>query len=948
MPELAAPLRQLVLAATNPIVSDRTADADTFLAALDAAVTASPTRTELDDDPLNAPPGTLVGGRYRVKRRLGSGSTAVGLLVLDTQRADEPLVLKVALNERANQRLADEAEVLASVAKAKSPRLIQLVEGPLQIGSRQALLLHSAGDQTLAEALQSRRRVSLDLLERWGTDLLEAVVALDSAGIDHRDIKPANLGIRESGRNRARHLVLFDFSLSRAGASATEAGTPPYLDPFLGPPARPTFDSAAERYSAAVTLYEMATGSASGPRFGDGASDPAMTRAEAALDPNAFDSSIADELTAFFRTAFRRASTDRFHTAPEMLRAWRAIFSTPATTVPPAAVEPDQVSAATPLAVSGLTARALSALEQLHVSTVGDLANIDPALLTRLSGVAASTRSEIVKLARGWRQSFRAATPLAASPPGARPLADVEDTATMIAARAGHPRSAQRRDFARIVLGLDGDVGAFALLIDLAAATGKAGTAQVSALLGQLQKAWATDPRSAAILDDLARWTTDAIERLGGVAPVEDVIGYLLPGADPRQRRIAAGLVRVALDRADDVAAGSGDPSPLVKRRTKNRVLLATDAVVLDAGAALGAAVDRLLIDAVKTSQPLVPSARAIEQLAPKWPESDAEGRGLESLSTRRLVRVAARMSEHGAVSARGELHDRDLHPAVALHLALPGIEPGQAFTVDELRAIVRARFPEIQDLPGRTELDRVVGDAGLPLRWDGSRYTAPRDPEYTTAGYQATVHTIGAAPVPPALSSPVSAAHSALAASADTRSFLALGLRTIGVERPRRLAQAAHELIERYGAEPLDITELVVEVLRAQASAAGVPWDAVTAADAAAHSSREWQGITTLVRKGADEIERRIMSAAEHIAPRPLLLTDAGPLARYGLMPILARVADITGTRGRAVWLLLPLGYQVAPAVDGADLQLSHSGQFVVLDGQWFAASGVLEGDPR
>ena len=156
---------------------------------------------------------------------------------------------------------------------------MRLVEGPIDVGGRQALVLESAGEETLGEVLRGRERLSLDLLERWGTDLLEALVALDRAGVDHRDIKPANLGVREGRGDRAKHLVLFDFSLSRAGATAVTAGTPPYLDPFLDAPGRGRHDSAAERYSAAVVLFEMATGSA--PRFGDGLSDPASVRDEA-------------------------------------------------------------------------------------------------------------------------------------------------------------------------------------------------------------------------------------------------------------------------------------------------------------------------------------------------------------------------------------------------------------------------------------------------------------------------------------------------------------------------------------------------------------------------------------------------------------------------------------------------------------------------------------------
>ena len=134
---------------------------------------------------------------------------------MDDSGPDAIRVLKVARDDAAASRIAGEAEVLAGLA---DPRLVRLVEGPVEVGGRQALVLESAGEETLGEVLRGRERLSLDLLERWGTDLLEALVALDRAGVDHRDIKPANLGVREGRSDRAKHLVLFDFSLSRAGS----------------------------------------------------------------------------------------------------------------------------------------------------------------------------------------------------------------------------------------------------------------------------------------------------------------------------------------------------------------------------------------------------------------------------------------------------------------------------------------------------------------------------------------------------------------------------------------------------------------------------------------------------------------------------------------------------------------------------------------------------------
>ncbi|WP_133853965.1 protein kinase domain-containing protein [Labedaea rhizosphaerae] len=271
LPQVSSTLRSLVLKATQPAPSQRTADIPAVLVQL--AIAEQDAATDGDDaDPLDAVPGTVLDGRFRLIRRLGQGSTAVGLLVHDqlADGVDAECVLKVALDTDAAIRLDDEAEALL---RLDSPRVVKLLEDrPLVVGGRRALLLESAGSQTLTDVLRTRTRLSLDLLERFGTDLLDALVAVDKAGIDHRDIKPSNLGVREGRGDRAKHLVLFDFSLTRAAASATQAGTPPYLDPFLVG-TRDRYDSAAERYAASVVLFEMATGNA--PVYGDGQADPA-------------------------------------------------------------------------------------------------------------------------------------------------------------------------------------------------------------------------------------------------------------------------------------------------------------------------------------------------------------------------------------------------------------------------------------------------------------------------------------------------------------------------------------------------------------------------------------------------------------------------------------------------------------------------------------------------
>jgi serine/threonine protein kinase len=1083
LPQVPSAVRDLVLAATKPAVTKRLPDVGAFLALLAGAERFLGSALEESADPLEALPGAVLAGRFELVRRLGAGSTAVGLLVTDLVVEgggwEAERVLKVAVDDAAAERLVGEAAVLAGL---RGPRLVRMIEGPVEVGPRTALLLASAGTETLGDALKARTRLSLDLLERWGTDLLEALVALDRAGVNHRDIKPANLGVREGRGDRVKHMVLFDFSLSRAAATALSAGTPPYLDPFLD--ARGTYDSAAERYAAAVVLFEMASGGT--PVYCDPLTDPASVPDEATVTPELFDASVAAALVPFFRTALARDVAARHDTAAQMLAAWRTAFAPVPKTVPDDADErAEAAQPSTPLTEAGLSARALSALEPLGVGTVGDVAALDPVRLARLSGVAEPTRREVRERARRWRERFAGTAPGgAAGQPGGTAgqhstdgLPDPVAAAALLLASCGSTRAQSRRATARLLLGVDPGLDAFASQAELGAAlnvTRGRASQQVTAL----QAAWAADTASRDLLDLLNGTARQALADLGGVATVDELAAAILtttpqpagdggtgnggaghhsagggtgdrsasgragdrsagdgagdrsasggtgdrsaghgvgdrgPGdraagsgtgssegrdrvagggatGDPPRQRIAAGLLRLALDRGEALGRAEADEAPLSSRRRGGRIaVLAVDASLLDAADALGQTADRLLAEARAVGEHIVAPRRAVPELRAVCTrlagDAPAALPSTEPAADARLLRLAVALSVGAALSGSDELYDRDLDLRLAVTVALKGVGSGQPVVAQEVRDRVRARFPGLPPLPDRPRLDRLLADAGLNLVYDEAMraYRSPTRAGETT-GLESRVATRHAVPEAPLVAG--GRIGHRLAESARARSFLALGV-------DARLADRAVAVLARVqGATVLDLTSVLIEAMRTEAAAVGLGWDAVRAADAATAGTREAQGLAALVRKALPALDAAIEaatgsatesatgsitgSAAEagsgatagsgpggaagagsaRAVDRPVLLTEAGPLARYDALGTLTRWTDLASRRTQAVWLLVPqlMGNQGA-LIDGRPLPLAAPGQFFKLDADWLdahsaapAAAPAAEGAP-
>ncbi len=910
-PEIPDQYADVVRRATAFAEPERTASIDQFLTELNtAALDFRPAEPDPQPaaDPLDAQSGSVIADRFIVEERRGEGSTGTALLAVDADSDDtRPLILKVARNDAAAKRLAVEAEVLGHL---DHPRVVRLIGGPIRIDDRTALLLSDAGKETLATRIATEGRATIEQLEGYGRDLLEAVAHLDERGVFHRDIKPANLAISPDPGTRKPRLTLFDLSLAREPLDRTTSGTAGYLDPYLA--GRRQYDRAAELWSVAATLFEMATGNQLW--WPEGSNGP-LTRDEApVVMPSSFEDTVADRLTGFFRRALAPKATERYAGVAEMAQAWASVFAD--LDAGSEGVGGDDEAAAvatlsTPLNSAGLSARALSGVLRLDVLTVGDLLGVPPGRINAVRGLGERYRKEIQKRIREWRERL--------SQPASVEVVPGRGVEGVVRVLLEVPSSSKAdQDPLRALVGLDREVGPTAAWPTVAQAAEHAEVSQdaMTSALNRATKRWGKLEAVRQVRDDLV----GILAGEGRVMTLPELavalagrLGSQLEGAARRDHAVA--LIRAAVEveeREDEprltIRRPSAGATPLVALTESTEVdpdtpagrstHLSADALT-ELAVALGRRADDLVVDGV------VPAARARAQLRALLPIAQDR---MAELSDERLMRLATATSTTAAVSGFGELYPRTLPIDQAIDHALRG-RPGRVISEMWVRRRVYSRFPELAaSVPNHPELDPLVLQALPGMAWNGTEYAA-RD---TTAvspsvtGYATTVGTTSAIEV-----------DRTLRTSLKTHAPLALAI------TPHRYQRAINTLESLYDIGVVDVARLLVEATRALADEQEVPWEVVLEADAAARDSFDWEQLTSLVR---DALEPRWAEAMAE--PRPLLVVNAGPLARYGMRDHLSDLLDVGAPRPAARWLLVARdGSTAVPHLEGQPVPLGPSG---------------------
>jgi serine/threonine-protein kinase len=202
--------------------------------------------------------GTLVDGRYRIERRLGSGGMADVYCAYDHQLGRQ-IALKVlhrrfARDREFVERFRREASAAAGL---QHPNVVGVFDRGEYDGTYYIAMEYLPG-RTLKDVI--REETPIDQLRAidYAIQILQAASFAHRRGVVHRDIKPHNVIVGSDGR-----LKVTDFGIARAGASEmTETGsimgTAQYLSPEQAQGQR--VGAQSDLYSTGVVLFEMLTG----------------------------------------------------------------------------------------------------------------------------------------------------------------------------------------------------------------------------------------------------------------------------------------------------------------------------------------------------------------------------------------------------------------------------------------------------------------------------------------------------------------------------------------------------------------------------------------------------------------------------------------------------------------------------------------------------------------
>jgi serine/threonine protein kinase len=207
-------------------------------------------------------PGRLIGGRYHLIERLGTGGMATVYRARD-QRLKREVAVKLIAEHLAHEpafvrRFRREARLCASLAH---PNIVAILDAGFE--PRDFIVVELVDGVDAGSLLQARGRVTQDHAVHLLAQVCEALEHAHGRDVIHRDVAPRNILIARPGRTAK----LADFGLASSALDVPAAqvadtmGTPGYVAPEVLGGARPSPRS--DLYSLGVVAQRFLAGPSS-------------------------------------------------------------------------------------------------------------------------------------------------------------------------------------------------------------------------------------------------------------------------------------------------------------------------------------------------------------------------------------------------------------------------------------------------------------------------------------------------------------------------------------------------------------------------------------------------------------------------------------------------------------------------------------------------------------
>src|ERR1700722_11153464 len=267
-------------------------------------------------------------GKYELRREVGRGGMGVVYeaydLIICRRVALKTLCSDVLSGPEADTfigRLRREAQAAGRLNHPNIVAVYDFGEEPQQsaecAGRIAYITMEFVEGRELQALLAGRERLSVPVIVRIMSQLLDALEYSHKNGVVHRDIKPSNIMLLADGTGKVTDFGIARIESSTLTRAGAVMGSPSYMSPeqFLGI----SVDARSDLYSAGVVLYELLTGEVPFP----GSFSTAMHRVlnEAPTPVSALNVHAPKRIDTLLGRALAKQPADRFQGAGEFKQA---------------------------------------------------------------------------------------------------------------------------------------------------------------------------------------------------------------------------------------------------------------------------------------------------------------------------------------------------------------------------------------------------------------------------------------------------------------------------------------------------------------------------------------------------------------------------------------------------------------------------------------------------